>query len=171
MKLDRTTHADPSTDPIARVPDLAGEHGCAWMSNDMAARKYLGMSEASLVCWFIEAAWAHPIWHSYALSLVHLRQLEGFPENLIYLDGATHEMALFALDPKTPREPQVEGRAKLAALSPINFAAQFIEISDELALDRIKRTIQMILNRELSPDTDFIRSWVRLFGDNMMRER
>jgi hypothetical protein len=160
-------------DPIADIaPTVSGQHGRAWLCDLEPARRRFGVpaeKDSRLAVWLIEAAWAHPIWHSYLLSLVHLRPLGRGGATLRYLDEATHELCLWALDADADRRAVIASSSSAEArLEPLNFAAQFVEISDELAAARVQRTVQQICDGQLSPDTDHIRSWVALYGDNML---
>ena len=35
-------------------------------------------SDAAVDAWLIEAPWAHPVWHSYLVMLIHLRPIPGY---------------------------------------------------------------------------------------------
>lgn len=159
-------------DPIVATPDIAGTHARAWRSDLPGARKLAGVPEgdnAALDVWLVEAPWAHPIWHSYLVTLVHLRPMEGMSEVKFYVPGATHEMWVEALDPSYPREPDLK-TAKYHVLTPMNFAAQFVAEDDEMARKRIHRIVLSIVHGMLSPDTDHMRDWITLFGDSMVRK-
>jgi hypothetical protein len=78
---------------------------------------------------------------------------------------------VLALDPNKDRNKVLIGRERNYLLQPVNFAAQFIEASDELAHRRVCAAVQEICNGVLCPDTDFIRQWAQRFGDNMMKDR
>ena len=82
-------------------PQINGPHAQAWKYDLDAFREANKTSRAdsSVASWVIRAPWANPLWHSYALHLLHLRPLPGFGPPRIFLQGATHEIALFALDP------------------------------------------------------------------------
>lgn len=162
-------------DPITAAPVIQGPRGRAWLCDEAAGIRARGLDpreHASLGHWVIEAPWAHPYWHSYSLVLVHLRPIAG-KSTMLYLDDATHEIWLHAVNPHSDR------RKVLANgiidfdfwLLPKNFAAQFIEISDALAIERATHAVQHICDGTLSPDTDYISSWRALFGDNMMKDR
>lgn len=130
------------------------------------AEDHAGVAE-----WLIHAPWAHPVWHSYFLTTIHLRDLPGKPPAVIYLPNATHELLLYALDPDAACcEEIIRGEADVGAscLQPANFAAQFIAESDDDAGGRIAETVVLVCNGELNPDTDARSSWVSLFGDNMV---
>jgi hypothetical protein len=162
------------TDPVTAPPVVSGPHGRAWLCDLAATRKVLNIkpeSDGTLANWVVEAPWAHPCWHSYALILVHLRPLLDRRETLLYLDGATHELWLYAVDPGKDRNKLLIGKERNMYLQPLNFAAQFIETSDDLALARVRVAVQEICNGDLCPDTDFIRDWARRFGDNMLKDR
>jgi hypothetical protein len=151
-------------DAIDAPPTLAGPGGRAWLvpPNGVYAL-------ASIVCcWIVEAQWAHSVWHSYCLSLVHLRQSAALPSPLIYLRGATHELVLFALDPEHPRALMLAG-GEPHVLQPCNFAAQFVASCDAAAFERVEKAADAIVQGNLSPDTDHIREWINLFGSNMIK--
>src|SRR6185369_6380027 len=81
--------------PVTLQPLIKGKHGQAWQVNLTTLRKKLGVDpakDAGLAHWIIEAPWAHPVWHSYVLVLIHLRPLVGFEKPHLYLDCATHEL-------------------------------------------------------------------------------
>lgn len=108
--------------------------------------------------WIIQAKWAHPLWHSYAVLLYDLTT-PGQSEPVIYLDGATHEVMVFAMDPDHPAEPP------LKFLRPANHGYQFIAASDEAAVERVVALLEEIDGRKLSPDTDFRYMWDDRFCD------
>lgn len=162
-------------DEITAPPVVTGTHGRAWLCDLDAARTNLGVdsgSDATLAHWIIEATWAHPIWNSYSLVLVHLRPMADHRPTMFYLDDATHEIWLYAIDPDKSRALLIAG-AEVDGhwLQPKNFAAQFIEVTDDLARTRVRAAVHMICDAKLSPDTDFILSWANLFGDNMLKDR
>lgn len=167
---------DPKDDPIRQAPTINGRHSRAWLVDTDAVYRARGFArdQGGDVCsWLIEAPWAHPIWHSYWIHLMHLRTIKvgplaGATPQYIYLDNATHEMWVKALDPEQPRQPMLdEGRWR--PLSPSNFAVQLAGETDESAAARVRQAVHMICSGMLSPDTDFIRLWTELFGDNMVR--
>ena len=162
-------------DPLTRKPDISGPHGRAWLVNGEAARIKAGVAPeqvAQIAAWVIEAPWAHLAWHSYWLCLTHLRPMPDVRDTIVYLDGGTHELVLYAMDPQKRRDDVLDGDNPFPALlSPCNFAAQIIEPGDAEAVMRISETVQDICNGVISPDTDFIRVWGLRFGDNMMKEK
>ena len=161
-------------DPIMREPDCQGSHSRAWQCDLDALRKALNVQpedDGTLVHWIIEAPWAHMVWHSYAIICVHLRPLPDNRPTKQYLKGATHELWVYALDPDKPRLPMIEGssQATNGFLVPKNFAAQFIVENDAAALLKVKDAVQKVCDGMLSPDTDYVRHWAHLFGDNMLK--
>jgi hypothetical protein len=145
-------------------PWSRGARGLAWQVKLDARRE-----PAVIARWIIEAAWAHPVWHSYLLTLIHLRPGARLPVAMLYAPDATHEFSLFALDPAHPRAPAVLGQGTLHYLTPLNFAAQMAMPSADAARARMEATIDLILAGELNPDTDALRQWIALFGDNMIK--
>lgn len=163
-------------DKITAPPTIAGTRALAWSIDLDALRRRLNvpaMADSTLVMWVIEAPWANLAWHSYALTLVHLRPFPG-QKTIFYLDGATHELWLYALDPGAPRQALIEGAEPDAGrwwLTPINFASQIIEPDDGAALARVRSAVLKICEGHLSPDTDYNRHWIHLFGDNMIKDK
>lgn len=119
--------------------------------------------------WFIQAAWAHPLWNSYA-GLLYDLTTPVKPEPVRYRPGMTHEFVLFALDPEHPwPNPDPAMRMKgegLHYLEPPNMAYQFAAKDDDAAYARIDKLMTAIEERKMSPDTDFrTMMWDPLFKD------
>lgn len=156
-------------------PTLIGPHGKAWLCDMDALRVRLKASkdqDSTIAAWLIEAPWAHPVWHSYFLYLIHLRPLPGFDlPPVMHLPMATHELVLWAMDPDAPRNEIVIGQQRPGEywLSPKQFGAQICEITDELAQERVQKSVQEIIDGKLSPDTDAQRDWIKRYGDNMIK--
>lgn len=116
--------------------------------------------------WLITAPWAHPLWSQYALLLTDLTTPIGTPP-VIHLDGATHEVLLYALDPKYPiANVQVMiAEKQFHPLNPPNHGYQFKAESDDAAVVRLQEVVDQIEARRLSPDTDLRLPWNLLFRD------
>jgi hypothetical protein len=160
-------------DIVSTPPTKDGPYSRAWLGDIdawYAQRNAKREDGGDIASWLVEAPWAHPMWHSYWICLLHLRPTPDGRPTKFYVDGATHELWLYALDPDQPRQTMLDtGQFKL--LLPTNFAAQFIEPDDEAAKARVAETVRLICIGTLSPDTDFIRQWAALFGDNMLKDR
>lgn len=159
-------------DPVTLPPIVEGPYGRAWLVDlDAACRKVWQTRDdfAQLDGWIIEAPWAHPIWHSYLLALMHLRPMADRRKTLIYQIGVTHEVHLCALNPEHPRQPVMEGQEPWRWLEPINFAAQITEPDDAAARARVRRAVEEICGGVLNPDTDYLHQWVQRFGGNMVK--
>ena len=142
-------------------PYLQGPHGQAWKVDLAAiAAKRDNKPHASLVTWVVKAPWAHPVWHSYSINLIHLRPLLDFPPPTIHLSGATHEVIVFALDPAWKLNLQ----ECAPYLLPANFVGQFVEPDDAFAARRVEQCVIDIVNGKLSPDTDFMQHWIARFS-------
>lgn len=161
-------------------PNYQGTHGRAWLIDQehaqITAQKegFQGAAEqwANVATWLIEAPYAHGVWHSYVLSLIHLRDLPGQPPPVINLPGATHEFFLMALDPEGDRAALLADGClgpKCESLRPINFAAQIIQESDDEALALLQDAVHDICDRKLNPDTDARRDWVKRFGGSNVK--
>lgn len=140
--------SDPSGDPVDVAPTIVGPHGRAWSVDPVMIRVKHGIIEDGQVAnWVVEAPWAHPLWHSYWIALVHLRPFPG-------MSGGTH---LY-----------IEGEAP-EFMTPMNFGAQLREPGDALAAGRIETAVRDIVEGCLNPDTDALSTWQDRFGDNMMK--
>jgi hypothetical protein len=161
--------SDPANDPISIKPMYTGVAGRAWEIN-LAANPD-GSKRADVCHWIIERADAHPFWHSYVVILFHLRSLgEGTPPAYIARPGATHEFWLAALDPRLNREKVIES-GSIPFLRPVNFASQIIAPSDAEAYGVVYRDIvKAICDGLISPDTDYLRTWIERFGDWMIKK-
>lgn len=163
----------PITDPIDLPPVLRGKYSSAWAVDLDAFRKGpggAGPNDASVAGWVVQAPWAHPVWHSYLVSIVHLRPLPRQTVDLIIkLEGATHEVFCYALCPEHPRLPLIKGEGPPYPLTPANYVGQFVAASDAAAMEQVEKAVQQICDGTLSPDTDFRRLWFALFGDHFYR--
>jgi hypothetical protein len=117
------------------------------------------------VTWVLTVPWAHPFWDQYLVSLCDLTtKHEDGTEPVIVRPGMTHEMMIWAINPKI-RITKWEDRPSGALLSPANHGYQFKADSDEAARDRIAGYIAQIEAQKLSPDTDWRGGWNKLFKD------
>lgn len=85
----------PPLDEVAMEPAITGAHGRGWACDLEEGRRLLAdraNDDATVAMWVIEARYAHPVWHSYLLVLVHLRPMADLRETVFYLQGATHEL-------------------------------------------------------------------------------
>lgn len=163
----------PEKHRITAPPVVEGPVGRAWKcdtANGLRKMRAKPEDDACLVHWLIEAPWAHPAWHSYSLVLIHLRPMPDNRPTKLYLDGATHELWLYALDPDGNRNKLLaSGIPKNMWMTPKNFAGQFIEVTDDLARERVQKSVQAICDGVLSPDTDWQSMWADLYGWNMIK--
>jgi hypothetical protein len=150
-----------------RAPDLVGVHGRAWKHDiEAVARRYGGPPPAITVAsWIVEARYAHPVWHSYMVGCVALRDVPGVPPATIHLPGATHEVMVYALNPEHRRA--LNGITPF--LTPGNFHGQWRAESDAAAACFIEETVQLVIDWRLSPDTDFRRDWIARFSASNMK--
>lgn len=162
----------PEDNEIA--PVLVSEHGKAWLCDTGVGLAKMGLTPEQDCCichWLVEAPAAHPAWHSYSIFCQHLRPMAGGPEIKFYLDGATHEMIVFALNPRMPRKEMIEtGIVNGRWMTPPNFAVQFIESNDDDARAKVRGAVQEILDGKLSPDSDWRAAWAVRFGSNMIKQ-
>jgi hypothetical protein len=153
-------------DVITTPPTIETKHARIWRI-DLA--RSTDVAPTAVGVWLLEVPGAHPLWHSYVLSLIHLGQAPDAEPVVLCLPGATHEMALFALNPMHPRQAIFDG-LECAMVDPVNFAAQMVVADHAAAIACVERALPLIASGALNPDTDYIRDWVALFGDSMLLE-
>lgn len=150
------------SDVVTVEPTIVGKRGRAWLLEPAPF-------PAGVATWLIEAGWAHPVWHSYILSVCHLRPLAADPKPILYLPDASHELILLALQPDQPRQKMFTDRTAIYPLVPPNFCAQISERSDVRAFQRARFAAVDVVEGRLSPDTDFRHDWIARFGGHMVR--
>lgn len=158
--------------PLRTVPEEGPPR--AWLLDVPARMRAEGLDpkhDATVSSWIVSAPWAHPFWSDYWVYLCHLRPIDrgdGPIETKNYLEGATHEMWVAALDPGVKAAEHGELLVP-RYLTPMNFGAQMIYPSDQVAAQHIEGAVRDVLERRLNPDTDFRRQWIARFGDNMIK--
>ncbi len=95
---------------------------------------------------------AHPLWHSYQVSLVHLRPMEGVRDGSLTSPDATHEIHIFALDPESTPDPA--DPSTIERLRPPNLVYQLRGRTDDGALDIFRAFVADLSSGVLNPDTD-----------------
>lgn len=165
------------TRPLDHVqPDYRGRFGRAWrvrleiMREKRQRETGKASSDAMVEHWIVEAPWSHEIVHSYSIVLVHLRSMSEKKPVTRYLPGATHEVALRAINPMADRGEMLRQPINLGNwLEPPVFAAQIVEPDDAAASVRVKRATELVCEGRISPEPSHVKSWAELFGDNMLR--
>lgn len=151
-----------------------GGYGDAWEPelinsvNDITEPAHVGT-------WFINAAYAHPIWSQYVMYCISLIDIPGLPPAKKHSPHVTHEFWLYALNPK--HKEMVSRYRDLSAgiryLEPANYGYQMICESDEKAKEFVQNLVELICDGKLSPDTDYRSKWdaklkdcISFFKDN-----
>ena len=157
----------------SRPPDYAGRWARAWQCDLERARRLRppGMRDAVVAHWVLEAPWSSQVVHSYSLMLTHLRFMPDKGPIIRYLDDATHELALIAINPQADRALMLVAPAHPDEvwLQPPVFAAQLVAPSDQAAIQQMLRAVELVGEGRLSPHPTHARAWAEIFGDNMLR--
>lgn len=146
----------------------------AWQLDTAAILERRGLDPATsgtVDQWLVQAPWAHPLWHTYWLHIAHLRPIlrDGAEiPTILHLEGATHELWLYAVHPDTQIE-QLLVTGDIPFLTPMNFASQLILRGDDAARYLLGWTVEDVLHGRLNPDTDARRQWAERFGGNMCK--
>lgn len=92
---------------------------------------------ASLAAWFLTCPGQSPAWEHYVLSTIHLRPIDGVRPAVIRVPGATHEVLLYACDPRS--DPTADP-ATWRPLHPINVMEQVTLPDDASAAALLRDT-------------------------------
>lgn len=149
------------------MPDYTGAHGKAWRCDLKAGTaEHLRLNKtqhATLESWVVYAPYAHIFWAYYWLSLIHLRPIAGLKDAVIKREGATHEIACWAMDPG--QVPDLVNQFK-CRLTPVNYVGQIIS-SDIQAVELLEKTAHEVADATLNPDTDYrATQWFPRFGNH-----
>ena len=99
---------------------------------------------ASVSLWFLDCPDQSLAWRNFILGCVHLRPIEGVKPAILKDPSATHEIILFALDPKDnpdPLNPDTWTR-----LSPINLVEQVMVPGDALATEILETCARQVVD-------------------------
>ena len=167
VPMDKMPKWPAAADLLPKTPaDIVGAVGSAWRCD--LSKVITSNSEAirslNVCAWIIHAPYAHPVWHSYCLNAIALRDVEGVPPAHISLPGATHEFFLMALDPDPEGGRTYELDKPFPYLTPPNFVAQVWAASDEEMAKWMEATVRDVVDGKLNPDTDYIQHWIARFG-------
>lgn len=138
-----------------RDPDLQGPAGRAW---DVPFPKDKDGTHAGLSTWIVNVPGAHPFWSWWAIHLIHLRELEGFPPAKKQYPEAEYEFLITAINPEQCPEPDPDIPG-YPFLEPVDVCEHFHGIIDADAIRICRLAVRAIVDGHLSPDQDFRPAW------------
>lgn len=125
-------------------------------------------AKTTVTWWLLTGQW-HPVWPQFVLVIVHLRDAEGYPPANLHFEGATHELAVMALDPGDGKSPTIHAPETLAAgglravggfLEPVDVCHQFTATDDEMT-ELAELCARSCVDGLLNPSTDDARELLR----------
>lgn len=127
-------------------------------------------ADTTLCWWLLEGAW-HPLWHQFILCVVRLADVAGKPPAVLHFPGATHEVAVFALNPpgdggtfgaptRHPRGVIQTKGLSVGYLTPVDVVHQFTGTDDELR-EVTALAARAVVDGLLTPSTDDARERLR----------
>jgi hypothetical protein len=147
---------------IEGTPTFAGVGGSAWRLELPAVGQRRTRDEDGTVGGFIlHVPGAHVLWDHYAISVVHLRPIEGVRAPTKRFETATHEFLIMSLNPEQPLPSslRVDDEFRLNYLTPIDVVEQF-EVPDDVGADHIlEMAVRAIVDGFASPDQDWRLWW------------
>jgi hypothetical protein len=84
------------------------------------------------------------LWDRYMLAVVHLRDFPCMQPAIKEAPGMTHEIMVFAIDPKYPEVDFEDGGA--GVLEPVNHVCQFVAASDSRAVAAAEFMVYRLVN-------------------------
>jgi hypothetical protein len=134
-----------------REPDRVGLAARAWRIPPV------GRHERDFHAWIIHAPSSHPLWPWHALAACQLDGIPGFPEPHRRSPDATHELAMFALNPDH-YPPNVDG-GKIYHLTPADIVEQFSGMSDAGMALLLDLCLAAVCDGVLGADSDWRAQW------------
>lgn len=116
--------------------------------------------DARLASYLIHASGWSPAWHHYLLSVISLRDLEGFPPARRDYPEAEYELSVFAVDSgindpgQPPPDPADLGTLRL--LTPQNLSVQFHEVDETMAAHIGEMAMKAVCDGYLIPEPEGI---------------
>jgi hypothetical protein len=151
---------------MRRAPDKHAEHAFPGQQNiTVEAWKVPVDGLATIAAWLLHVPRAHAFWEHWAVSVIHLRPIDGVPPADIVSPGMTHEIVIFTIDPKD-REPDPD-KGAFAALAPFDLQEQFGGTTDAQAVQLAELAVDQVIAGRISPDSDYRRAW-RIWLDGVL---
>lgn len=116
---------------------------------------------ATLACWLVVSPCFHPFWSRWLIYCIHLRDIEGVKPAFKQFAEATHEFAIFSLNPEkySNHEEGLPPPKGWGLMTPMDVMEHFTVKSDEEAINLTAHAIRAICDGRLSPDQDYRRHW------------
>lgn len=99
---------------------------------------------ATVASWFLDCPGQSPAWRHYALSIVHLRPIEGVRSATVTVPQATHEVLLVAMNPKVDVRP--DDPMTWQFLTPVNVCEQVQLPDDKAAADLLELAARSVVD-------------------------
>ncbi len=150
---------------ITAPPTFTGHAGYAWrLEMPPVGQRVKPDHDGTVDAVIVKVTGAHPLWDHWALSVIHLRPIEGVRPAHISRPGATHEVVFLALDPEHPlpvSESLIVGPSyRPHFLIPVDVAEQIVASDDAQAQQIFELAVRAIVTGVASPDADW-RAWWR----------
>jgi hypothetical protein len=144
-----------------RPPDYHN-HADAWIIPINRSRlDWTADWEGTLCLWLMQCRWAHPFWSWYHISGIHLRDIPGVKPAHKQFSGASHEIQILSLNPKTNHDPDrlATGEQQLDYLTPMDLCHQVGGLTDDQFKSLVTEVVLAIVDGKASPDVDYREWW------------
>lgn len=146
-------------------PDAQGPAGQAWWRP-----RDPRLIATDIGAWLLYCPEAHPFWRFWLLSGCSLREFPGVPPATITVPGATHEVAIWSIDPNHRIDIELfrlgtwRGGKPRPLLQPPDLVHQLTLGPDELAEMLLELMVRMMMAGEMSPDSDHRARWEQVLN-------
>lgn len=120
---------------------------------------------ATVGAWLVSGPF-HVAWSRWLVSIVHLRPVPGVDAAKLHFETATHEVQIMSCDPEHYGEHAEilasKGARWFRLLDPPDLICQIEVTGDAMAVQCVEPLLRLVADGQLSPDSDFRRSWERM---------
>lgn len=132
---------------------------------DLRSVAIIPRTSGALSIWILELPNVHPLWNTYQLTVIHLRDIDGVKPAHKIIPGAEYEIMLLALNPE--HDPKWDDQESWHFLTPPNFRVQFANASDELTIAVCELFAQWLVDGDIPADPEQCRGSEKLWQDGV----
>ena len=136
-----------------RPPDFVGAKGEAWAGQLQNAGLH-----GIVAIWLVHLPKIHPKLKHWAITVLHLRPIEGMPDAFKRYPEAEYEFSVYSLHPEEAKSPDPD-RAPWPYLTPADIQGQFHGIEQGQVHALCDFVARRMINGHLIPDPKTAQKW------------
>jgi hypothetical protein len=146
-----------------RTPDQKGQAAEAWIIDP----SQFPPSPASICLWLVVSKIFHPIWDSWIVQAIHLREIDGAQPPVLRYPEAEHEIMILSLSHDHGVYDPDKMPFPVPYLTPIDMVKQVDGYSDGQVAQLVGRMIAEIVAGRMSPDSDYRSQWEKVIDHDI----